>query len=530
MKSFRLKPSALNLTQVLFLILIAPVTLFAELSLPHFFSNHMVLQRDREVAIWGKADPGANVTINFKGRQVNVWADADGKWQAMIETGPADSNGANLMISNGQERAILQDVLVGEVWLASGQSNMVFSMNRVPAYKDVIAAANHPNIRMFNAPMVTAVEPQYDIDGEWTACSPETAPEYSAVAFFFAKKLHAELEVPIGIIKTAWGGKPVETFTSRAALKRLPGTKKLVDAVLEKDSKYDAANALKRYETQFVAWKKEDAAWQSQPTAEQGSRPRKPTLAKRPLETEGQPGVLFNSMIHPFAGYTIQGVIWYQGEANAKAGKVPYDLTLPLMIRDWRARWNDAFTFISVQLANFRKPSTEPGTQDYWALLQDRQRLLLDTTPKTGMAIINDVGEANDIHPKDKKTVGDRLARWALAKTYGRNSVPSGPLYHTSQSKGKTMSVTFQYVGKGLQSRDGKNLKRFEIAGSNRVWHWADAKITAPDTIRVSSSKVKNPVAVRYAWASNPEGANLANSEDLPASIFRTDEWNDVEE
>ena len=523
MPSLRLKP------YTLLILLLAPATLLAELSLPHFFSNNMVLQRDREVSIWGKADPGANVTVNFKGRQVNVWAKTDGNWNAVIDSGPADSNGANLSISNGQERTTLENVLVGEVWLASGQSNMAFAMRSVPAYADIVANSAQPNIRMFNAPTVTAVEPQYDIDGEWTACSPATTIGYSAVAYFFAKKLHAELNIPIGIIKTAWGGKPVETFTSRDALNTLPGTKVLAEIAIEKDSNYNLSKAQAFYDKQLVKWNQADAEWSAETAKDRGRRPRKPSLARRTLDTEGQPGVLFNSMIHPFAGYTMQGVIWYQGEANAKEGKVPYDLSLPLMIRDWRAHWNDAFYFNSVQLANFRKPSTEPGTQDYWALLQDRQRLLLDTTPKSGMAIINDVGDAENIHPKDKKTVGNRLARWALAKTYGHTIVASGPLYHSSQIEGKAMNVKFQYVGKGLESRNGKPLKRFEIAGADKVWHWANAKVTAPDTIRVSSSKVKKPAAVRYAWASNPEGANLGNSENLPASIFRTDNWDDVE-
>jgi sialate O-acetylesterase len=523
MTSLRLKPFAL------LLILLAPATLVAELSLPHFFSNNMVLQRDREVAIWGKADPGANVTVNFKGHQVNTWTNTDGDWRTSIGSGPADAVGAKLSISNGQERTILENVLVGEVWLASGQSNMAFAMRSVPAYADVVAHSNQPNIRMFNAATVTAIEPQYDIDGKWTACSPDTTSGYSAVAYFFAKKLHAELGVPIGIIKTAWGGKPVETFTSRYALKTLTGTQKLVDALFKKDSVYDPEAAQKTFKKRLATWEKADAEWRAKPAKERDRRPRKPSLAKRPLDTEGQPGVLFNSMIHPFAGYTIQGAIWYQGEANTKESKVPYDLTLPLMIRDWRTHWNDTFYFNSVQLANFRKPSTEPGTQDYWALLQDRQRLLLDTTPKTGMAIINDVGQADNIHPKDKKTVGNRLARWALAKTYGHNIVASGPLYLSSQADGKAMKVKFQYTRKGLESRDGKALKRFEIAGANQVWHWADAKIIARDTIRVSSPKAKKAAAVRYAWASNPEGANLCNSEDLPASIFRTDNWDDVE-
>jgi sialate O-acetylesterase len=233
-------------------------------------------------------------------------------------------------------------------------------------------------------------------------------------------------------------------------------------------------------------------------------------------------------MIHPFAGYTMAGAIWYQGEGNAKPGAVPYDRTLPLLIKDWRERWDDDFSFYFVQLANFREPTTEPGDSDPWPLLQDRMRLILDTTPGTGMAIINDVGEAKDIHPKNKHDVGERLALWALAKDYGKNITYSGPLFRSSEAADNAIRVTFEQVGTGLKSRDGGKLKRFEIAGKDKVWHWADARITGTDSVLVSSPHVKNPVAVRYAWAANPEGANLINSEGLPASVFRTDDWDDV--
>lgn len=246
------------------------------------------------------------------------------------------------------------------------------------------------------------------------------------------------------------------------------------------------------------------------------------------MDKEGNPSVLYNSMIHPFVGYTIKGAIWYQGEANAKDGKVPYDQTLPLMIRDWRERWGDEFSFLSVQLANFRAASTEPGTPDAWALLQDRMRLILKTTPKTGLAIINDVGAADDIHPKNKKDPGERLARWALAKDYGMDVVYSGPLYRDHSVKGDSLRVTFDAIGDGLKTRSGGPLARFEIAGKDREWHWADATIDGKDAVLVRSSNVPQPVAVRYAWASNPEGANLVNSEGLPTSIFRTDDWDDV--
>ena len=506
-----------------------PASVLAELSLPHFFSAHMVLQRERAAAIWGKANPKDEVKIEFKGKTASTTADDQGRWRTSIETGSADANGAALTVKAGGESVTISDVLVGEVWLASGQSNMYFTMDRVPAYAELISKADHPGLRMFNAPLVTAVEPQDDITGEWTLCSPQTVPGYSAVAFFFALKLHQDLGVPVGVLKTCWGGKPVETFTSREALNTLPGTKEMVDKLMAEAASYDPAKASANYETSLEKWKATITAAKGKSAEERKRLPKKPAAPKPPLETEGRPGVLFNAMINPFAGYTMRGAIWYQGEGNAKAGAVPYDQTLPLMIRDWRKRWGDEFSFYFVQLANFHAPSTAPGTPDPWALLQDRMRHILVSTPKTGMAIINDVGEANDIHPKDKKSPGERLARWALAKDYSRDLIYSGPLYKSSKVQDGAVRVSFEQAGAGLKACDGGALKRFEIAGADRVWHWADAKIDGTESVIVNSSEVKQPLAVRYAWAANPEGANLVNSDGLPASIFRTDDWDDVE-
>ena len=520
-----------SLVTLLALALLAPSVLSAELSLPHFFSDHMVVQRERPAAIWGSAAPGAAVTVSFKGKTAKATADADGKWKTAIPTGKADGTGADLAVSSGREKVVLHDVLVGEVWFASGQSNMYFTMDRVPAYADLIAKADHPQLRMFNAPLVTAVEPRDDIDGEWTLCSPETTPGYSAVAFFFARKLHLDLGIPVGVIKSAWGGKPVETFTSREALKTLPGTKKLVEAAMERDAAFDQETAMADYALRLKQWEEAIKKWRDTPPDERKDKraPRKPDTPRRALDTEGQPGVLFNSMIHPFAGYTLRGAIWYQGEGNAKPGAVPYDQTLPLMIRDWRQRWGDEFSFYFVQLANFRQPSTGPGNKDPWPLLQDRMRRVLESTPGTGMAITNDIGEAGDIHPKNKKDAGERLALWALAKDYGQDGlVYCGPLYQSGKPAGGAIRVTFDHAGDGLKARDGKDLQRFEIAGADRAWHWADAKIDGKDSVLVSSDAVASPVAVRYAWASNPEGANLVNSAGLPASVFRTDDWDDV--
>ena len=511
------------------LLFLTPSLLIAELSVPHFFSDHMVLQRERPAAIWGKATAGAEIKISFKGQSATTQTGADGKWRTQIQTGPADATGATLTITTGTDKIQIADVLVGEVWFASGQSNMFYTMNRSPEYAALIAESNHPGLRMFNAPLVTAAENQDDIEGAWQTTTPETTSGFSAVAFFFARKLHLELGIPVGVIKSAWGGKPVETFTSREALNTLPATKALVDATLKDAANYDQAKADAAYATKLTQWKTTMAAAKGQSPEQRKRLPKKPDAPKPPLLTEGKPGVLFASMIHPFTGYTMRGAIWYQGEGNAKAGAVPYDQTLPLMINDWRKRWNDEFSFYYVQLASYHAPSTAPGTPDSWALTQDRMRLVLATTPKTGMAITNDVGEANDIHPKNKKDPGERLARWALAKDYGQTLTYSGPLFQSSQTLDNAIRVTFDQSGSGLKSRDGGPLKRFEIAGPDKVWHWADAKIDSPNSVLVSSPQVKQPAAVRYAWAANPEGANLVNSEGLPTSVFRTDTWNDVE-
>lgn len=512
-------------------LVISSLTLAArgQLALPHVFSDHMVLQRERAALIWGRAAAGDAVTVSFKGKTANAKTDAAGGWRAAIETGTADAHGAELVVKSAGETVTIKDVLVGEVWFASGQSNMVFTMNRAPAYEAMLKQVNEPGLRMFLAPQVTAREPQVDIEGEWQPSTPQTVPGFSAVAFFFARKLHHELGVPVGVIKSAWGGKPVETFTSREALRTLPGTRALVDAAVSSDAAYDQAKAQAAYEDQLKKWEAATAAERKKPAAERKRLAKKPAPPKRALDTEGQPGVLFDAMIHPFIGYSMRGAIWYQGEANAKPGAVPYDQTLPLMIRDWRQRWGEEFSFYFVQLANFHAPSTAPGTPDAWALLQDRMRRILATTPKTGMAVINEVGEEKDIHPKDKQTPGERLARWALAKDYGRDIIFSGPLFKSSETRDGTVRVTFDHAGDGLRSRDGGALQRFEIAGADRVWHWADAKIDGADAVLASSAEVKQPVAVRYAWAANPKGANLVNSEGMPASVFRTDDWDDVE-
>lgn len=504
------------------LALSAPV--YAELSLPNFFSDHMLLQRDKPVAIWGTADANAKVKVSFAGESATTTANADGAWKISLPPLPANSKGAELTVSSGKEKKSIDDVLVGELWFASGQSNMAFPVSRSHQATEDIAESDHPGIRMFIAKLTPASTPQKNIGGSWSVCSPATVPKFSAVAYFFALELHRELGVPVGIINSSWGGKPVETFTSREALASIPEGQQQLEKLNQAIAAFDPEKAQKQYKSALVKYETALAAWKEVPKAERKRQPKKPKLKRNPAATEGRPGTLYNGMIHPFVGYTMHGAIWYQGEANAKthASSKAYGKLFPLMITDWRKRWNDDFTFLWVQLANFREPSETPGANDSWAHLQDEQRKSLSLT-KSGMAVTNDIGAATDIHPKNKKEVGRRLSLWALSGDYGKTVTPTGPLYLDHKISDSSVHIRFTH-SKNLKTRNGGPIKKFEIAGDDKVWHWADAQIQG-DRVIVSSSEVPNPVAVRYAWNSNPEGANLVNGEGLPTSVFRTDDW-----
>lgn len=509
---------------VTLLALLATQAATAALRMPHVFSNHMVLQRDQPVSIWGTSDPDSKVTVTFAGQTRSAKADAaTGRWKVELAPLTTRSKGADLTVCNGSDSLVLHNVLVGEVWFASGQSNMQFNVARSENSEAVIAAADFPQVRMFLGDLTPAAKPQDDVGGTWQAATPKTVGNFSAAGYFFALKLHHELGVPVGIVRSCWGGKPVETFTSREALASIPEGKSLLDAFDERVAKFDPETAKKQQARALAKHQAALEAWKAKPAASRDRRPMVPRHFSDPASLEGQPTTLYNGMIHPFVGYAMRGAIWYQGEANAKtiATSKAYGKLFPLMIRDWRKRWGSEFSFLWVQLANFKPASTEPGASDSWALLQDEQRRTL-ALPKTGMAVINDIGDAKDIHPKNKKDVGERLARWALAHDYGKEEVIAcGPLYQSSTIKDGKIRITFQYAGKELKTRDGEPVRRMEIAGKDGVWHWADAAINS-DSVVVSSPKVPQPAAARYAWASNPEGANLVNSEGLPASIFTT--------
>ena len=494
------------------------------IELPAMFSRHAVLQQEETVAVWGWGTPGEAVSVTFAGQSKRTMADEEGNWRIELAPLKASAEGQILEVTGEESgRLEVEDILVGEVWMASGQSNMQWALSATERAKEDIPAANHPGIRMFLTDLVTAASPRRRVGGEWNVTTPQSAGKFSAVGYYFALKLHAEVGVPVGIIRTAWGGKPSEAFTSRQTLMEEPEGRALLQKLDAEMRRFDLVKAEAAYQKQLENWEKIRKSNRAEKDPKKRKKlPRKPQKPSPPALSPRRPVSIYNGMIHPWTGYAMKGAIWYQGESNSSRAK-EYETIFPLLILDWRKQWQKELPFYFVQLANFRAPTRKPGEVSSWAELQNAQRLTL-RLPKTGMAVINDIGAAGDIHPRNKKDVGERLARWALVNEHGRKDVViSGPLFRSFKVEGGGIRISFDHA-EGLKTRDGKKPGRFEVAGEDQVWHWGEAVIDG-ETVRVSNEKVPSPVAVRYAWASNPEGANLVNAAGLPASLFRTDHW-----
>lgn len=485
----------------------------ATVTVPNVISDHMLIQQKAPVKVWGKADPGEEVVVALGGKQAKTCACPKGCWSVTLPKMKA--GGPIEMTISGKSNTIkVSDILVGEVWAASGQSNMQWSVrNSMDADKE-IAAANYPQMRLFTVPNTVADQPRDNCDGKWVVCTPETVPDFSAVAYFFGRELHKTLNVPVGMINTSWGGTPAESWTTRETLEANPNFKPIVDRWNELEKNFPAAK--KAFDEAMAKWQ-QDA---DKAKAEGKPEPEKPKAPQDPMGP-WRPAGLYNSMIAPLTPFAIKGAIWYQGESNAGRAE-QYRTLFPAMITDWRKMWGIGdFPFYFVQLANFMDQPTEPGPSE-WAELREAQSMTL-TLKNTGMAVIIDIGEAKDIHPKNKQDVGKRLALNALAKDYGKRVVWSGPEYKSMKAKGGKVTLTFKHADGGLVAKGGEPLKGFEIAGEDKKFVWADATIKGSKVI-VSSDKVEKPVAVRYAWANNPI-CNLFNGSGLPASPFRTDEW-----
>lgn len=498
-------------------LLAAATSAGGDVKLPAVIGDNMVLQRHQRVPIWGTADPGEKVTVTFAGQHVTATAKPDGRW--VLRLTALAAGGPYEMTVTGKNTVRLQNVLVGEVWVCSGQSNMAFSVQGSNNAQEEIAGAEYPMIRLLTVPRVPASEPVSDIEAQWVVCSPQTVPGFSAVGYFFGRELHKELGVPVGLINTSWGGTPAESWTTRPTLEEDPEFVPIVERWNQARENYPEQK--QKHEEALAKWKGE--AEKAKAEGKQPPRQPSPPLFER---KQYEPASLYNGMIAPLIPYAIKGAIWYQGESNAGRA-YQYRSLFSAMIRDWRLQWGQgAFPFLFVQLANFMAREPEPA-ESAWAELREAQAMAL-RLPKTGQAVIIDIGEADDIHPKNKQDVGYRLALNALAIAYGRDIVYCGPTFRSMELEGDRIRLHFDHVGGGLIARDGGPLKGFAIAGEDREFVWADAVIEG-DIVVVRSGDVPHPVAARYAWANNPD-CNLYNREGLPASPFRTDRWPGVTE
>jgi sialate O-acetylesterase len=479
--------------------------------LPAIFSDHAVLQRQAKVPVWGWADPSEEITVSVAGQTQTTKAGADGKWKVQFEnlTGAGPQT---LTVKGASNTLTAQDILIGEVWLGSGQSNMAFTVNRANDFEKEKAAATTPEIRVFTEKSNAAATPQEQCSGSWAVCSPDTVGTFSATAFFFGREIYKELKVPVGLINSSVGGTPIESWIDAHAQEATPELKGFAEAQAKTDASVNMDALKAKYEKDLAAWNEKVAAAKAEGKKPEGRAPKDPTVVR---QRKGNIGGLFNGKIAPLIPYAIRGALWYQGEANAAPAKAPfYQYQLPLLVKDWRARWGYEFPFAWVQLPNYTRG-------DGWCQVREAELKTL-ALPKTGMAITLDIGMPNNIHPTNKQGVGKRLAMWALGSVYGKDVATSGPLPAGHEIKDSTVIVKFTHTDGGLVAKDGA-LKGFVLAGEDKQWHDAQAKIEGDEVI-VTCADVPHPVACRYAWKDNPD-CNLYNGAGLPATQFRTDDW-----
>jgi len=487
----------------------------ANIRLPAIIGDNMALQTGDRIRLWGWADPNEEIKISVSWRDAKwpIQADETGKWQFAMAAPVV--GGPYTITFEGKNTVTVKNILAGQVWVCSGQSNMEWPVRNSANSELEIANAKYPSIRLFTVEKAVADQPQEDCKGKWVECNPETVPGFSAVAYFFGRELHQALDQPIGLINTSWGGTPAEAWTSLPMLEENPNFEPILTRYKDAVAAYPQAMA--KYKEDLGKWNEAAAKAKAEGKPTPGNRPGAPFGPGHPHSPAG----LYNGMIAPLMPYTISGAIWYQGESNAGRA-YQYRELFPTMIKSWWNNWGQGdFPFLFVQLANFMEVKDTPG-ESAWAELREAQMMTLDI-PNTGMAVIIDIGEAKDIHPKNIQDVGKRLALWALANTYDKDVVYSGPLYKSMEKNGDKILLHFDHCDGGLVAKGGEPLKGFAIAGEDRKFVWANATIEG-NTVVVTSSEVANPLAVRYAWADNPV-CNLYNKAGLPASPFRTDTW-----
>jgi len=488
-----------------------------DVRLPHVIGSHMVLQCDTPLPIWGWADPGEQVTVKLADHEATATADANGAWRVKL---PAVKAGAPCQMTvSGKNTIQLTDILIGEVWVCSGQSNMEMGMMKIANAKKEVAAAKCPKIRLFQVPHRPSGYAESDIGVPWQPCTPENVSAgnyggFSAAGYFFGRMLHKELNVPIGLIDTSWGGTRIEPWTPLAGFASVPKLQGIAKSIPVHDANHKRAmgRALKQIETWLPGAK------QALTAGKRVSPP--PGWPRHALNSHGTPTGLYNGMVHPIVPFAIRGALWYQGESNRGDAMMYFEKTKAL-INGWRQVWGQGdFPFYFVQLAPFRYQGDPFALPMMWEAQTASLSIL-----NTGMAVTVDlVHDLGDIHPINKQDVGKRLALWALAKVYGKEGlVYSGPLYKSMSVEGNAIRITFDHVGGGLVPRDDKPLTRFEIAGADKKFVPAQARIDGA-TVVVSAEAVAAPAAVRFGWHQEAV-PNLMNKEGLPASPFRTDRW-----
>lgn len=483
------------------LVVLASGAAQADVKLPNIFSNHMVLQQGQKNRVWGLAEAGEAVTVTIDKQSQKAAAGADGKWLVSLDAIPV--GGPYTLTVKGKNEVKFDDVLVGEVWICSGQSNMQWSVNASNDSDLERAAAKFPRLRMINFPNVGVQEPIWTHDqSKWMVCTPETVGNFSAVGYFFGRQLLQTLDVPVGLINNAWGGSACEAWIRRDLLAADEKYKPLMDRWAQLESQF---------------------AELSGKTDLNEDQKKQLNALRGQIAGNARPANIYNGVLKSHLGYGIKGAIWYQGESNAGRAYQYRDL-FPLMIKNWRDDWAQGdFPFYWVQLADFLAEKPEPF-ESAWAELREAQTMTMSRLANTGEAVIIDIGEGKDIHPKNKVDVGRRLARWALAKDYGVAIPYHSPQYKAMEKQGNKIVLTFEHVAGGWRPFDVAEPRGFAIAGEDKKFVWAKAAILPDGRIEVSGEGVANPASVRYGWADNPV-VNMYSQAGLPLTPFRTDDW-----
>ncbi len=522
--TFRILGHACRCTVTAFFLGVLTVPSFAALELPSIFSDHAIMQRDRPLPVWGLAKPGGTIKVEFAGHSAECHADNLGRWKVVLP--PAPLGGPHRMsVRTDEEEKVLEDILLGDVWIAGGQSNMEWSISNLPDAAEYEKEAPEPFIRYFTGPNDQNTWPQFSRNGEWVVCSPQTVRRFSAVGYWFARFVRARIDVPIGLVDMNWGGTLIEPWTPPGSF----GSEIALEPIAQETVSWhpDYPQGLETQKRQL----QETGKWvdESLQRIESGLNPRNRPMHKVEMLREKGPSRIWNAMVYPFVPYAIRGAVWYQGESNE--GDALYLPKLRALIRGWRDAWGQGeFPFYLVQLAAFQKEGSM-FNGDKWTVVRDAQEGALQM-PRTGMAVTIDIGDAKNIHPVNKRDVGERLSRWALFDEYGFKDVkPSGPLFASASGEADAVRVKFHAAEDGLMAgikkgydpvtpdAEGK-LQWFAVCGADGKWFAADAVIEGGDVV-VRSPSVPEPVEVSYAWNANPAGANLYNKSGLPASPFR---------